>query len=103
MEIYERAARMSDNVTMSVIGSRGLGWKNSDRIGRVRNAARSIPEQGATDSLPLPITIHGQTRQHGYRDGIRHVPPEPSGSAFHGDGARSPGIIADHALSSQTT
>jgi len=59
---------------------------------------RAASRTGPPDAPRLPIEVHGQARQHGYRDWVWHVPPEPAGSAFHRDHARSQRVIANHAF-----
>ena len=61
----------------------------------MRNAECGVTKQSAPKASPMPIVIHGEASQHGYRDGVRHIPPEPAGSAIHRDYAGRQRIIAN--------
>ena len=71
---------------------------NAYHVGGPRHALRGVTEQGAPDAVSLPMFIHRQAGEHGYRNGIGHVAPEPAGRGFNGDDTGGKGVITDHAF-----
>src|ERR1035441_4046993 len=69
---------------------------NSYRVGRLRHAARGIAKQSAANASTVPVQIHGQPSQHGHRNRVGHIPPEPARSIFDRDDTGSQRIIANH-------
>ena len=69
---------------------------NAYRIRCLRHSLGCVAKQSAPDTAPLPIQIHCQTRQHGYRNRVWHVSSESTRSALPCDRTRRQRIKADY-------
>ena len=55
---------------------------DADRIGRLNDALRGVPEESAAKTAPLPGTVYCQAPQNDDRDRIGHIPSK-SGRVQH--------------------
>lgn len=69
---------------------------DSNRIGGIHYAERTVTKQGTPYAMALKSLIHGKPGKQHDRNGIGRVALESPGDIFDGDAARSEGIISDY-------
>ncbi len=68
---------------------------NANRVGRLNNALRGVPEEAASEAVSLPSSVDREPRQNDDRNWVGHIGSKAAGYYLDCDRTRSQRIVAD--------